>query len=325
MSSSKKLDELTELVMLLQLNEIKGVTIDEMCERLERPRRAIERMMEVLKDKFGGKLTYKIGEYDRKKHWSLKKGSMSFMINFSDSEIAKLEMLKNKAINEEEKKIISNIIDKIRVLNPTKNHKTDIDVLLESYGYAVRQQPKEKLKQNIMETIALAILSQKKLKLDYKDSFGNVYEPIIEPYGIKVSDNHYLIAKEDKIKTFKISRIKTAEIIDEYYCVPDDFNIQEYCNLSFGVYTSNVEEVIVRFSKSAAIDAMNYNFHPTQYFNPPEKDGSVIMKFKASGRYEIITELLKWRDSVEVLAPKKLQEEYIQTIKQMYKNIGANK
>ena len=117
MSSSKKLDELTELVMLLQLNEIKGVTIDEMCERLERPRRAIERMMEVLKDKFGGKLTYKIGEYDRKKHWSLKKGSMSFMINFSDSEIANLEMLKNKVINVEEKKIISNIIDKIRVLN----------------------------------------------------------------------------------------------------------------------------------------------------------------------------------------------------------------
>ena len=323
MSSSKKLDELTELAMMLQLNEIKGVTIDEMCERLERPRRAIERMMEVLKDKFGGKLTYKIGEYDRKKHWSLKKGSMSFMINFSDSEIAKLEMLKNKAINEEEKKIISNIIDKIRVLNPAKSHKTDIDVLLESYGYAVMQQPKEIIKQDIMEKIALAILSQKKLKLDYKNSYGEEYQPIIEPYGIKISIlGHYLIAKEEeKVKTFKICRIKSIESVDEYYCVPDDFNMQEYCNLSFGVYKDNVENVVLKFSESAAIDAMNYNFHPTQTFEPPEKDGSVIMKFQASGRYEIITELLKWRDGVEVVAPQILKEEYIQTVKQMYKKI----
>lgn len=325
MSGSKKLDELTALVMLLQLNEIKGVTIDEMCERLERPRRAIERMMEILKEKFGGKLTYKIGEYDRKKHWSLKKGSMSLMINFSDSEMAKLEMLKNKAINEEEKKIISNIIDKIRVLNPAKNHKTDIDILLEAQGYAVMQQPKEMIKQDIMEKIALAILSQKKLKLDYQ-GFGVEYQPVVEPYGIKISIlGHYLIAKEEKVKTFKISRIKSIEIVDEYYCVPENFNIQEYCNLSFGVYKDNVENVVLKFSKSAATDAMNYNFHPTQTFEPPEKDGSVIMKFQASGRYEIITELLKWRDSVEVLAPKKLKEEYKQTIKQMYKNIGANK
>lgn len=177
------------------------MTIDEMCERLERPRRAIERMMEVLRDKFGGKLSYKVGEYDRKKHWSLKRGSMSFMINFTDSELAKLEMLKNNVVNEEERKTIDKIIDKIRVLNPAKNHKTDIDILLESQGYAVRQQPKESIKQEIMEKIALAILSQKKLKLEYKDSYGNEYQPIIEPYGVKISIlGHYLIAKEDKLK-----------------------------------------------------------------------------------------------------------------------------
>ena len=323
MSSSKKLDELTELAMMLQLSESKGVTIDEMCERLERPRRAIERMMEVLRDKFGGKLSYKVGEYDRKKHWSLKRGSMSFMINFTDSELAKLEMLKNNVVNEAERKTIDKIIDKIRVLNPAKNHKTDIDILLESQGYAVRQQPKESIKQEIMEKIALAILSQKKLKLEYKDSYGNEYQPIVEPYGVKISIlGHYLIAKEDKLKTFKICRIKSATITDEDSFVPEDFNIQEFCNKSFGVYTSEPENVVLKFSEVAAINAINYSFHPTQTSEPPAKDGSVIIRFQASGRYEIITELLKWRDSVKILAPKSLQEEYNQTVKLMYKNIG---
>ncbi len=323
MSSSKKLDELTELAMMLQLSESRGVTIDEMCERLERPRRAIERMMEVLRDKFGEKLSYIVGEYDRKKHWSLKRGSMSFMINFTDSELAKLEMLKNNVINKEERKTIDKIIEKIRVLNPAKNHKTDIDILLESQGYAVRQYAKENLKQIIMEQIALAILSQKKLKLKYKDIYGNEYEPIVEPYGIKVTiDSHYLIAKEDKLKTFKICRIASAEITDEDSFVPEDFDIQEYCNLSFGVFTGDVEEVVLKFSKDAAIDAINYSFHPTQTSEPPAKDGSVIIRFRASGRFEIITELLKWRNSVKIIAPKKLKDEYNETVKLMYKNLG---
>ena len=53
MSTSKKLDEITELTMLLQ-NSWQGLTIEEMSEHLERPRRAIERLMEVIKEKFGG-------------------------------------------------------------------------------------------------------------------------------------------------------------------------------------------------------------------------------------------------------------------------------
>ena len=52
MSTSKKLDEITELTMMLQ-NSWQGLTIDEMSEHLERPRRAIERLMEVIKEKFG--------------------------------------------------------------------------------------------------------------------------------------------------------------------------------------------------------------------------------------------------------------------------------
>lgn len=322
MSTSKKLDEITELTMLLQ-NSWQGLTIDEMSEHLERPRRAIERLMEVIKEKFGDRLELVKHSEDRKNHWRLKKGSMNFLVTFSDLELSRLEKLSNSIKNEAERKSVLDIIEKIKVLNPTNYHKNDIDILLEAQGLAVRQYAKENIDSEIMEKIAYAIQSEQKIKIFYIDSDGNHYEPVIEPYGIKIADNHYLIAKEDtKLKTFKVSRIKNIELIENNYFVKDeDFDIQEYCNRSFGIFSGKIEEVVLCFSPETADYVLNYHFHPTQVIEK-QKDGSVIVKFKASGSFEIVTELLKWRESVKIISPKSLKEEYEQTVRLMYKNLG---
>lgn len=322
MSTSKKLDEITELTMMLQ-NSWQGLTIDEMSQHLERPRRAIERLMEVIKEKFGDRLELVQHSKDRKKHWRLKKGSMNFLVTFSDLELSRLEKLSNSIKNEAERKSVLDIIEKIKVLNPTNYHKNDVDILLEAQGLAVRQYAKENIDSEIMEKIAYAIQSEQKIKIFYTDSNGNYYEPIIEPYGIKIADNHYLIAKEsNKLKTFKVSRIKNIELMEGKYFVKDeDFDIQEYCNRSFGIFSGKIEEVVLQFSPETSDYILNYHFHPTQIMEK-QKDGSVIVKFKASGSFEIVTELLKWRESVKIISPKSLKKEYEQTVKLMYKNLG---
>ena len=321
MSTSKKLDEITELTMLLQ-NSWQGLTIEEMSEHLERPRRAIERLMEVIKEKFGDRLELVPQSKDRKKHWRLKKGSMNFLVTFSDLELSRLEKLSNSIKNEAERKSVLDIIEKIKVLNPTNYHKNDIDILLEAQGLAVRQYAKENINSEIMEKIAYAIQSEQKIKISYTNSYGNYYESVIEPYGLKIADNHYLIAKEDKdLKTFKISRIENIELQEGKYFVKDeDFDIQEYCNRSFGIYLDKIEEVVLCFSPETCDYVLNYHFHPTQIMEK-QKDGSVIVKFKASGSFEIVTELLKWRESVKIISPKSIKDEYNQTVKLMYKNL----
>ena len=173
-----------------------------------------------------------------------------------------------------------------------------------------------------MKKIEYSLLSLCKLKIDYKDSYGNFYTPIIEPYGIKIADNHYLIAKEnEKLKTFKISRIQNIEVLeDDYFEKDEDFDINEYCSQSFGIFQGEIYDVILQFSKDAAEDVLNYNFHPTQTMEQ-QNDGTVIVKFRASGSYEIITELLKWRNCVQIISPKRLKDEYFKTVKEMYKNL----
>ncbi|MBO6088265.1 WYL domain-containing protein [bacterium] len=324
MSTSKKLDEITELAIMLQ-NSWQGITIDEISDKLERNRRAVERLMEVIKEKFGERLEVVENNYDRKKHWRLRKNSMNFLVTFSDLELSKLLKLSSILKNEADKKSILDIMEKIKILNPKNHHQNDIDILLESQGLAVRQYSKENINSDFMEKIAYAIQSEQRIKISYTDSYGNFYEPVIEPYGLQIADNHYLIAKEDKIKIFKISKIKNIEILNGNYFEKDEnFNIQEYCNRSFGIYNGKIEEVVLQFSSEAAEYILNYHFHPTQIIEK-QKDGSVIVKFKASGSYEIVTELLKWREGVKILSPENIKQEYEQTVKLMYQNIESNK
>ena len=108
---------------------------------------------------------------------------------------------------------------------------------------------------------------------------------------------------------------------EHYFEKDEDFDIQEYCNSSFGIFSGEVEEVILQFTPETAEYVLNYHFHPTQTMEK-QKDGSVIVKFQASGSFEIVTELLKWRESVKIISPKSLKEEYEQTVKLMYKNLG---
>lgn len=322
MSTLKKLDELLQLIAILQ-REPFGVTIDRMCEELERPRRTIERLMEVIREQLGDNLQNNILNSDRKKYWSLKENKLNSLIKFSYTDILTLEKLKNRLQNDAEQKILSKIADKIKIINNQKIHKNDIEFLLETQGYAVRQKPLENIDEEILKQISKALLMSSKIKFSYIDSYKNSFNPTVEPYGIKIADCYYLIAKNDEIiKTFKISRIKSIEILDEEYFIPEDFNIQEYCNKSFGVYTGKVENVVIRFAPETADYIKNYMFHPSQTLEVCKEDKSVIVKFQASGTFEIVTELLKWRNSVTILEPQSLIDEYKHTVNLMYKNLN---
>ena len=320
MSTLKKLDELTDMVILLQNNNV-GLTIDELSEKLECKRRTTERMLEVLKEKCGEKLSYIYIPTDRKKHWKLQKSPMNFGVNISNFEISKLKILSNKLKNQSDRQIINNLIEKIKIINPAKNYNTDIDMLLKMQGLAVRQQVQENINPNILSDIEFCLLCQLKLKIKYKDSCGCEGNYIVEPYGIKIADNQYLIAKESGIlKTYKISRIISSESQKDYFTKDDDFDIQKYCELSFGIYTGNTMTVVLKFSKEVESDAKNYYFHPTQK-SEYDSDGNYVITFTASGSYEIITEVLKWRGEVEILSPKSLRQEYDSTVRKMYEKI----
>lgn len=75
------------------------------------------------------------------------------------------------------------------------------------------------------------MLSFKKVRFMYNSVV------IVEPYGIIVSDKYYLLGKNNnKLKLYKVNKIKDLEILNEYFDRDENFNLQEYCNNSFCIY-----------------------------------------------------------------------------------------
>lgn len=317
MSRLNKANEIIELAILMQ-NSYIGLTLDDIAKEFECSRRSAERMKAVLVEKFGSKIEEVSSFNDKKKRRRFKKGTMNWLINFTPADFANLEQCKKSFKSSAKQKEIDELIEKIKALNPENISDVDIDEILSNQAYVIRQGFRENIKLETLQLINDSILCQKQLRITYYDQ-----EYTLNPYGILYSDRAYLIAyniKANAIWTFRISKIKEITLTDNYFEKEDDFDLKNYCARSFGVFQGEIFDVVLQFKKDAVEDAKDYFFHPTQT-GKLEQDGSYTLSLKASGEYEIITELLKWRDSVKILAPESLKEAYKKEIKKMYENI----
>ena len=319
MSRLNKANEIIELAIMLQ-NSYSGLTLDDIAHEFECSRRSAERMKAVLSEKFGDKIEEVNNSTDKKKRWRFKKGTMNWLINFSSTDFANLELCRKSLKSKTKQKEINELIEKIKALNPQNVSAVDVDEILSSQAYAVRQGFRENIKLEILQIINEAILSQKQIIIKYADYDKDI---ALNPYGILYSDKAYLIAYNEwfeEIRIYRLAKIREIRLSDNYFEKDENFNMTEYCAKAFGVYQGEVYDVVLQFNADAAQDAKEYFFHPTQN-GKLNDDGTYTLSLKASGEYEIITEILKWRNCVKILSPQSLKDLYNEEIRKMYKNI----
>ena len=316
MSRLLKTEQIIELAMMFQ-NSFSGLCIDDIQEHFGCSRRSAERMKTVLFDLFPDKIE-PVNRDEKKKYWRFIKGTMNTLISFSVEDFSNLEYLKNLTEDENKIKQLDEIIAKIKALTPQKNLRaldTDVEAIMESEGFAVRQYSRLKADTKILEKIREAMLSFKKVKFSY----NNISE--VEPYGIIVSDKYYLLGKNSgKLKLYKLNKIKNIEILDEYFEKDETFNLKEYCNNSFGIYQEEPYNVVLEFDKFVKDDVMNYHFHPTQKVKELE-NGNVEIKFTSGGKLAMCYELFKWAGNVKIKKPLELKKYYKDYITYVLENL----
>lgn len=313
MTRPEKLNELLDLLLVLQ-NSYTGKTYDELQEIYGFNRRRLERMMSVLVEHFGDRIEVVENSCDRKKHFRLKKGTINPLITFDSEDFSFLELLKELIPDNTRKEKLNKLILKIKSINLKSSNslETDIQYLLESQGYVTRQYIKENIDDKVFETIAQAILEQKKLKFTYINNDGKIFTDIIHPYGIQYWEKIYLVGFNEyakKVLKYSISKIKNLVKLEDFFEKDETFNLKEYSEKSFGIYNSKPLEVELLFDKSVSNDVLNYHFHPSQKINK-NPNGTITVKFQASGITEICWNLFKWEDKVKIISPIKLKEEY---------------
>ena len=311
--------DIIELLILMQ-SRIQGVSLNEIQTHFNVSRRTAERMRDSIT--LVVPQVEEIPTLSREKRWGFNNGYIREIINFSPEEIANLEKLKELQSNsgfEDKERIIDSTINKIKALNRKNITKIEdsIELIMQTEGYAVRQTPKYKLDLSVLSTVREAMAKNIKFEAKYKGR-----EALLSPYGLIYGEKIYLIAVEEEKGTspytYILHNLTDAKLTKTSFD-KGKFNLNDYSKQSFGIYHGEPYEVKLLFKKEVAEEVHNYHFHPSQKIKENE-DGTVSVKFKASGEYEILWHLFKWGNSVNIISPKSLKNKYIEMLESTLAN-----
>jgi predicted DNA-binding transcriptional regulator YafY len=316
--SFEKAQQLLDLATFVAARRV-GVTLDDVGERFGISRRTAQRIMHALEAQFPD--TESGFDEDGHKRWRLQTGALRDLLTLTSDELAALdlsiELLERNAQGVEAGEL-RRLREKILALVPRSKIarlETDHEALLEAQGLATRPGPSARIAPQIALTISTALKSSQRLKIVYH-SRGSAKPTarVVEPYGVLIGVRRYLVAKpkadiEGPLRYYVAERIQNAELTGESFLRDPGFDIDQHAQKAFGAFQNDSEygEVVWKFKPSVASHARAFLFHPTQVLEDLP-DGSLIVRFNASGHLEMCWHLYMWGDQVEVLAPEVLRK-----------------
>jgi predicted DNA-binding transcriptional regulator YafY len=278
-------------------------------------RRTAERLRDAVERLFPQMELANPGEVP--KRWRLPGGNVNGFASITAEEVADLktavsllrrENMLAQALSTER------VLAKLRALLSRQKAvkiEPDLEALTEAEGLAMRPGPKPKINREHLSTLREAIITRRKVCLHYlyRGSRKRGYQTV-HPYGFLYGKRHYLVAWSEldaakDFRNFALSNIERVELLDQTFARRRDFAITKYAERSFGVFQEKPVDVVWKFTPKAAEDASEFLFHPTQE-TERLKDGSLVVRFRASGLLEMSWHLFTWGNEVEIIKPKRL-------------------
>jgi len=206
---------------------------------------------------------------------------------------------------------IKSTLTKIAALLPPPLAK-DIQATIASVKKSVEDPDRTR----IFEHVALAWTARRQMKISYQSLRSDeIKEWLLEPYFVEMTGigySSYVIGhavREGKqgIITFKLDRIRQAEVLDTSFEIPMDFDISRLLSSSWGVIWGKETRVKLKFSSTVSRRVKESIWHPSQHLEDLP-DGGVLMTLYVGSILEITPWVRGWGADVEVLEPKSLRE-----------------
>ena len=295
-----------------------GICLTQIAEAFEVNARTSQRMTRALEMIFPTVRTYT--DRHRRKWWQLGDSRILHMQGIRDSELAALEMGIRRAEREgatTDASALNSLRDRLLAIMPTpfaRRAEVDAEAVLEALGHACRPGPRVLYSQQLLMTVNAALKGPHELRMTYAGAQDT--EPrqrVVEPYGVLFGMRGYLIAREigtgSQFRQFRLDRISQAVTLPGSFARDASFDLRTHASRAFGSYHSDAEygPVEWKFAPAAAAVARGFVFHPDQEVetNP---EGSLTVRFTASGWLEMAWHLYQWGDTVEVITPVHLRD-----------------
>ena len=179
----------------------------------------------------------------------------------------------------------------------------------------VRERPINDRYIQVLEAITIAWSLQRQVRLWYRSPrSGQVRQRDFSPYFIEPSGIGYacyVIGLDDwsgEMRTFKLERLERAQMLDQSYTIPEDFDPNKYLQASWGIMHSEGQvEVVLQFSPEVASRVKESVWHPSQEIDDL-KNGGCLFTVQISEPKEMHPWIRSWGAEVEVISPPSLRQ-----------------
>ena len=299
------------LSILLQLQLHGRLTSGELAKRLEVSMRTIHRDMEAL----GAAGVPVVAVRGVGGGWSLMNGYRTNLTGLSDPEVQSLFVTKPARLLADlhlEKASDAALVKLLTVLPAVARHNAElarqrIYIDVSGWNRSSEQVPHLPLLQN-------AVWRDRKVRMLYGDDHAS--ERLLDPLGLVAKGSvWYLVAQIDgSIRSYRVSRVKEATMLDETFARPASFDLARFWEESSTRFKDRLPRftVVIR----AATPAVDWLRTMIRFGAIDEVIGDrVSMHFDAE---EVATTvLLGMGDQIEVLEPQSLREAIVATARRI--------
>ena len=304
-------DRLVSILLAMQAQ--KRVTARELAERLEVSERTIYRDMEAL-SMAGIPL---LSERGPNGGWQLVEGFRANLVGLNATEIQALflgapdallaDLGLQRAAEGAEHKLLASLPSRFRHQADLVRHRLHIDLS----GW---QRSKEDVA--CLPIVQEAVWNDCRLSLVYRRSDGETVERTVDPFGLVAKGSvWYLVAGVDgEARTYRVSRIVSATVLNEPCQRPDDFDLARYWSESTADFFATLPRHPVALRVAPHIlPRLRYagTFAKIERIEPPGPDGWSEVHLHFDTEEEALEYALGFGTAVEVLSPPELRDQVV--------------
>ncbi len=165
-----------------------------------------------------------------------------------------------------------------------------------------------------IEPILNAILEHRAIEIEYQKIGQAIETKVISPYVLKQVNQHWYMIGFDHLKTsltknYALDKILSLKISKEPYYIDDKFDACQFFKYSYGIYHNykdTPQKIKLQFKEPYINHVINYPLSSFQTYNLSKDGKTLTVHLELYESYEIVSEILKYGNSVKVLAPASL-------------------
>ena len=300
------------------LNDRKTVSFQELLDRLEVSPATLKRDLAYMRDRLNAPIVY-----DKEQNgYRFENNSENYALPglwFSPEEIYALLTMQHLLSNLDSDGLLSKHVKPLqsRLLAMLDNSDSFSDEIQKRVK--IEKMGSRKFNLDHFQEVGSSLVRRKRLIIEYQSRSKNeITSREVSPQRmIYYRDNWYLDAwchLKNALRSFSIDAIKMAEILETNAIDIHENELNAELGSGYGIFAGkDVQWAVLKFSSSRSKWVANEKWHPEQRVNHL-LDGSYQLEVPYSDQTELLMDILKYGDDVEIISPDDLRHQLIESL-----------